>query len=100
MMLRLRTSSPKGTDQAPPTSTRGAGEGGQQEEAEEEVEWREARRWSVEEAAEMMGVTVRDVARALGLNFERGAGGPDSNNNMQVGQQHNQTPTASLPRPV
>lgn len=32
--------------------------------------WREARRWTVEEAAGMMGVTVRDVARALGLNFD------------------------------
>eukprot|EP00624_Nannochloropsis_granulata_P001170 evm.model.NODE_15362_length_1064_cov_10.412594.1 len=38
-------------------------------EAEQKL-WREPRRWSVEEAAEMMGVTVKDVARAFGLNFD------------------------------
>jgi hypothetical protein len=35
-----------------------------------ECVWREPRRWTVEEAAGMMGVTVRDVARSLGLNFD------------------------------
>jgi len=34
------------------------------------VAWRKARRWSVEAAAGMMDVTVRDVARAFGLNFD------------------------------
>lgn len=69
MMQRLRPGSPK-TGHEAPLSTRNALRTTTTLAASEEVEWREARRWTVDEAAEMMGVSVKDVARALGLHVD------------------------------